>query len=393
MVLAVGLAALGVVAAPGGSAVIAGSPPDCTSTPPSLVGGFYEIDTPGKLLHVANDATLKSASLLQTADLDLTLCGNWPGIGIQAAKFTGSYDGGGYSITNLSMNSTANNVGLFGYTDGAAISNVTVSGNVMGGSSTGGLIGQASDTMISNVFVSVDVSATTTSNYIGGLIGFGLNVSITRASAIGNVTGNAYVGGMIGYGYGTPITNSYATGNVTGNTSGDSIGGLIGYLDSDPIDANFPTTITNSYATGLVSGTTNRDGGLVGGICCGYVPTDISGSFWDTETSQQTSATGENTADGAFGKTTSEMKSISTFSGVSWAIVAGWEASAPPNKVWGICAAVNSGYPFLLGEFAEDPCGEEEGEENEGGERGPGFNFILDQYLERLESDELPNTL
>jgi outer membrane protein OmpA-like peptidoglycan-associated protein len=51
------------------------------------------------------------------------------------------------------------------------------------------------------------------------------------------------------------------------------------------------------------------------------------------------------------------MKSLSTF--VAWPIVDGWAAHAPndtPAKIWGICSAVNDGYPFLLWEYATDPC-------------------------------------
>jgi hypothetical protein len=59
-------------------------------------------------------------------------------------------------------------------------------------------------------------------------------------------------------------------------------------------------------------------GGLVGVNCppagenCGTV----SNSFWDTETS------GQAISDGGTGKSTAEMKSIVTFTGAGWDIIA-----------------------------------------------------------------------
>lgn len=47
-----------------------------------------------------------------------------------------------------------------------------------------------------------------------------------------------------------------------------------------------------------------------------------------------------------------------TYSNASWDIVEGWDtfSSSGTLKIWGICSGVNSGYPFLLWEYASDPC-------------------------------------
>jgi outer membrane protein OmpA-like peptidoglycan-associated protein len=62
------------------------------------------------------------------------------------------------------------------------------------------------------------------------------------------------------------------------------------------------------------------------------------------------------------------MKSLATYTTTvpspskelptAWAIVQGWEAYnfVTPSKRWGICSGVNDGYPFLLWEYATDPC-------------------------------------
>ncbi len=81
-------------------------------------------------------------------------------------------------------------------------------------------------------------------------------------------------------------------------------------------------TITNSYSTGSVSGS-NYVGGLVGYNYGGA----ITNSYWDTETSGQT------TSDGGTGLTTAQMKQQASFSG--------WDFS----NVWGIDEGAS--YPYL----------------------------------------------
>jgi hypothetical protein len=111
---------------------------------------------------------------------------------------------------------------------------------------------------------------------------------------------------------------------VVGNSS---IGGLVGW--------HWNGTLSNSYSTGSVSGSFNI-GGLVGHNDGG----NVTNSFWDTETS------GQATSDGGTGKTTVEMKDITTFSGATWNIT----AVANPgirnlSYIWNIVDDVT--YPFL----------------------------------------------
>jgi hypothetical protein len=83
-------------------------------------------------------------------------------------------------------------------------------------------------------------------------------------------------------------------------------------------------TLTACYATGSVSGV-DQVGGLVGENPYGSVVS----SFWDTQTSGQT------TSAGGTGKTTAEMKTLSTFTSAGWDFV----------EIWGI--EENQTYPFL----------------------------------------------
>jgi hypothetical protein len=66
----------------------------------------------------------------------------------------------------------------------------------------------------------------------------------------------------------------------------------------------------------------------------------VSNSFWDTETS------GQSTSAGGTGKTTAQMKSFATFSSVGWIIVEVANPSArDPLYIWNIINGVT--YPFL----------------------------------------------
>ena len=146
-------------------------------------------------------------------------------IGNNATRFTGSFDGLGHTVSNLTINSTSNFTGLFGFTHGATIRNIGIAG---AGSITG------------------------TASHTGGLVGFLYYSTIINSYIMENVTGSAGTGGLVGRSEGSTITACYAAGAVTG---GNSTGGLIGIANLD--------TITDSYASGVVQGTANV-GGLVG---------------------------------------------------------------------------------------------------------------------------------
>jgi len=62
-------------------------------------------------------------------------------------------------------------------------------------------------------------------------------------------------------------------------------------------------------------------------------------SFWDIETS------GQSTSAGGTGKTTEEMKSIATFSGTGWNIIAVASGQTNPTYIWNIVEG--QPYPFL----------------------------------------------
>ncbi|MGV8953444.1 MAG: filamentous hemagglutinin N-terminal domain-containing protein [Cypionkella sp.] len=234
------------------------------------------------------------------ANIDATATSGWNSnagfmpIGNNTTNFTGSFDGLGHTISNLSINRpSTNHVGLFGkISSTGAIRNV----GMVGGSVTG-------------------------STYVGGLVGWNYG-SISNSYATGWVSSGGWnIGGLVGLNKGGTISNSYATGAVSGP---HRPGGLVGNNDGG-------STISNSYATGAVSGTTNV-GGLVG---YNDGTGSISNSYWDTTTS------GMATSAGGTGRTTTQMKDQANKA----TNFAGFDFTTTP--VWGFSAGGNSGYPVL----------------------------------------------
>jgi The GLUG motif len=183
------------------------------------------------------------------------------------AGFTGSLQGLGNAISNLTINDQtgSSNVGLFAFiAAGGNVSNlglVKISVTGGGGGLAGGLVGLNNGT-ISNVYSTGKVAAGDGAN-VGGLVGRSYQATISRSHSSATITdtANADIGGLVGLNYDATITASYATGTVVGGVNYAS-GGLVGVNLSD---GNSPVTISQSYATGAVSGGTNDGvGGLVG---------------------------------------------------------------------------------------------------------------------------------
>jgi len=182
-------------------------------------------------------------------------------IGNSVNNFTGSFNGLGHTISDLTINLPLTRyVGLFGVARSGIIKNIGMVRNlVIGKSNVGGLVGYSNGSSISNSYAtgSVDGTIRTINDaFVGGLVGYSNGSSITTSYAGGIVHGEGdSVGGLVGDSNGTSsISNSYATSTVT--VSSDSIytGGLVG---------NNSGFISNSYATGTVYGIFGV-GGLVG---------------------------------------------------------------------------------------------------------------------------------
>jgi GLUG motif-containing protein len=244
--------------------------------------------------------------------------------GFQGTVFTGTFDGAGFVINNLTIDDAeAGNdfLGLFGIIEGsnAEVKNIGLENvNVTGDYYLGSLVGKNDSGNLSNCYATGSVSGGDNSYCLGGLCGENYG-SISNCYATGSVSGNYCVGGLVGFNYSGNISNCYATGIVSGN---DRIGGLVGYNIGSISDCyatgrvngddylgglvgenKYEGNISNCYATGRVSGD-DYLGGLVG-----RNGSFVHGSYWDIETS------GLNVSEGGKGKTTPQMQSATTYIG------------------------------------------------------------------------------
>jgi len=303
--------------------------------------------------------------------------------------FTGVFDGNGHTISNFTYSSKEKNVGLFGCVTGeikdlglihssvyagtsiyvgslvGRLENGIITGcyaeggSVLGRKLVGGLVGYNYDGTISNCYTTASVSSTD-DDYVGGLVGWNKG-EVFECCFSGNVVGRRHVGGLVGANDGTisgccsfggvlsrsyagglagsngcAIYNSYSEAIVTAASSYAIAGGLVG-------DNQQWGLIFKCYSIGCVSG-----GGKVGGLV-GYNGGVglIAASFWDVQTSGQT------TSAGGTGKTTAEMQTESTFTDAGWDFVG--ETIKGTDDIWRLCVDGTS-YPqlnwqFPLGDF------------------------------------------
>ena len=205
-----------------------------------------------------------SIGLFDTSDIwGGSVVRGWLPIGSNATAFTGTFDGGNFTLDNLYISQTADYMGFFGRTTNN-ISNLNLTNVVVTGANrVGGLVGLASSGTISNVVTTGVVVGTAGpgATYIGGMIGEGTSANVSNSHNEASVTGNTFgtlIGGLMGYNASGTISNSYNTGSVT-VTSGVQLGGLIGENGG---------TITSSYNLGNVSApsTLGNGGSDIGGL-------------------------------------------------------------------------------------------------------------------------------
>lgn len=300
-----------------------------SSTPPpppsDFAGGLgteaspYQVATADQLNKVRNHL---DKHFIQTADIDLGVApwnqgAGWVPIGTYSEAFSGSYDGGYYSISNLTIsNSALSYAGLFGHLSGE-IAGVAISGGSIRALDFSGLL---AGYVTGTVRESSAVGVVNAHEHVGVLVGHNRGL-IEECFARGEITGNNIVGGFVGWNDGNPVVgkpyqgiirNSYSLVSSTGNYN---TGGLVGVNQNNGL-------IEKSYSSGPVTG----EGGLVGQNVVGGT---VTNSYYDSVTS------GKNDSDRGTPLATGQMTQQASFSG--------WDYTS----IWGINPSVNSGYPFL----------------------------------------------
>jgi len=200
-------------------------------------------------------------------------------IGYFLDPFTGTFNGNGYTISNINYSDQATpEIGFFGYTSGANISNLTLKNVSMKGNLyTGGLIGRALNTKITNCSaLNSDISG---EGYVGGLVGYMWNSSAERCYTTNDVSGTVdLVGGFVGLlTYNSSVNDSYATGSVNGE---EYVGGFAGLAEDSQIlrcyttsPVGFDKFIGGIRGTNIVSSFSSQAGNNLTGLTY-WVTTD-----------------------------------------------------------------------------------------------------------------------
>ena len=239
--------------------------------------GSYTVYNADGLMNIAELVNGGKTDINITLDKNIDLTGkDWTPIGTSFDNsYTGTFDGGGHTITGLTITTKDQFVGLFGYLNRAGtVKNVVMEGiqitsNHMFGN-TGGVAGFSWGT-IENCSVSGSVSGT---KCVGGVVGAQKAGSITGCSSSATVKGTVDVGGVAGEKWGS-MTACYATGNVTleidspKNLSG---GGLVGF--------NGGSGVLACYATGNVTSTGSSTGNVHIGGLFGDNYTTVTACYW-----------------------------------------------------------------------------------------------------------------
>ena len=245
--------------------------------------GSYTVTSADGLMNIAKLVNGGKSDINITLDTDIDLTGkDWTPIGTDYDNaYTGTFDGGGHTITGLTVTTNDQYAGLFGYL-GKFGKFCTVKNVVMDGiqitcnhrlGSAGGVAGYSRAVTIENCSVSGSVSGTMRA---GGVVGGQNGGSITGCSSSATVKGTLNVGGVAGEtNSGATMAACYATGNVTieidpiNNTFG---GGLVG--------VNARGSVLACYATGNVTSTGSSTGNVYIGGFLGGNNTTVTACYW-----------------------------------------------------------------------------------------------------------------
>lgn len=267
---------------------------------------------------VNNGTDYEREHFLLVSDLDLS-GEEWTPIGTGGKSFWGGFDGGGHTITGMTITGKeASYVGLFGEchnftADSSYIKSVTVKGaNISGKSFVGAIAGVGANisdcysienticarrqvggvcgSLIGNIsgcYNSSSVSGISTAGGIMGTASYEGNVGngvVQYCYNIGAVTvsqQDSYVGGITGASANRyDISNCLNCGKITGN--GKNVGGIAGSTDSN--DMNF---IGNCYYNsdlnnaGVGEGASDKVIPLTTSQLCGALPEGLNSTIWN----------------------------------------------------------------------------------------------------------------
>jgi hypothetical protein len=384
------------------------------------------INEADELQAIGTNETTLAGNYVQTANIDLTSIANFVPIGDNTTKFSGTYDGGNYTISNLVINrNTTDYIGLFGYITNAAacgLSNVRLIGaTITGQDYTGALVGLCYGSLNNCYVKNVTVTGR---DYTGGTWGVcspnltfnnvAKNVTLENAAVTGRSLSGIFCG-QVAYtaencsaigtnslsvlthtdlrvdgGFGATVnlgtfkkcsvvgTISVAAPSAGKETNIGGFGGRANGATYEDCYARVTITPTGNWASAGATYLGDFTGRPVSALStwrrC-YAVGNQNKLFGTTLVANSVVESclyeGTDTDQGAIGKTTAEMKTPSTYSGWNFA------------NIWRISSSENNGYPYfgfrsggILGAGMYDSFGNVVGQ-NSIGTLGPKFPNTL----------------
>ena len=245
--------------------------------------GSYTVTSADGLMNIAELVNGGKSDINITLDTDIDLTGkDWTPIGTNYDNsYKGTFDGGGHTITGLTVTTYDKYAGLFGWLNTAGtVKNVVMEGvqitNNHSSGFAGGVVGNSWGT-IENCSVSGSVNGEV---YVGGVVGKQTSGSMTGCSSSATVKGTVNVGGVAGESWGS-MTACYATGNVTLEIyPGKDIsgGGVVGFKGGNSVLA--------CYATGNVNSKGSSTGNVHIGGLFGYKYATAIACYWKNNKEQ-----------------------------------------------------------------------------------------------------------
>ncbi len=280
---------------------------------PSLESGVYLIAKPYHLAWFrdyvngtivddgeAAGTTHPSASAKLTADINLkNYCHaaedgkellSWLPIGNDNIRWNGNMDGQGHTISNLYIKTAQNYVGLFGFTRGATIQNLTFDYAKVENVSTTNTKTYYTGILAGYAYASTNSPAhikgiKTTNNCTvigqedtGGIVG-SAKINLENCENLSSVKGTGSVGGIAGSSYERNIKRCTNYGTVENDGSGENIGGIIGYAYGTSIEdcANYGKITSTGWHAGGIAGKTLENSSIQNVFSYGDV-TNTNGS-------------------------------------------------------------------------------------------------------------------
>jgi len=199
--------------------------------------GFLEIGTPNQLKWFADYVNQidPAADAMLTADIDLDGIA-WTPIGNVNNKYSGTFDGQGYSITNFNYTATGDYNGLFGYINNSIVKNFSIRGTLTSTFSKNGVVGAADGaSVVSGIHSALTINVSNCKAHTGGIVG-GDGGNVAHTLLVENCeysgilthsgTGDCQAG-ILGYAYAGGVRNCVFSGTIIGENS--KYGGILGY--------------------------------------------------------------------------------------------------------------------------------------------------------------------